>query len=296
MISTFSLIIAAMLMVVDPAVKNTAHETVTVLPAQNFVLCEDNCFQPTPKEKKIVLKRIEKPAYSMSFSKINDYLKTKAEGAATSRIKSDTVSRSIVLMPHTVYFDLDSAIISEKEKVKILDWIGKNKAVRYEVSGYTCQLGTEKHNQSLSEKRADSVRKYLEDNLKSLSVSVTAKGMGMGHYISIKDYALNRRAEIKAISDREIIPPKVSQQKTKKVVPEQDSARSQVKTIVVKKQPVKIIRIDNQSKSMEKQTRQVEPGAGNMPAKEDVQGQKREGMEVIKVMKPNKAQPEEIKK
>ncbi|WP_194842480.1 OmpA family protein [Endozoicomonas sp. OPT23] len=63
----------------------------------------------------------------------------------------------------TAHFALDSDYLTDNAKTEISDIIGQiNDDTRIDIIGHACDLGTRKHNQDLSERRADSVYKYLE--------------------------------------------------------------------------------------------------------------------------------------
>lgn len=64
-------------------------------------------------------------------------------------------------------FDLDKATIKE-EMIPVLEEaqkiLSECKTTTYELSGHTCNLGTDAYNQGLSERRAAAVKKWLVDN------------------------------------------------------------------------------------------------------------------------------------
>ena len=71
------------------------------------------------------------------------------------------------------HFSLDSDTLNDASKEEISRLIGEiNDDTRIEIIGYACDLGTRKHNQDLSERRANKVYNYLksrgipEENMK----------------------------------------------------------------------------------------------------------------------------------
>lgn len=298
MISAFALFMLAASLVVDPAIENYAgNETVTVLPSQTFVVCDDDCFQPTPKRKKVVLKRAPDKQTNTLYAGINEYLKDQ-------QTKMTPQQKPRVETAYTVHFELDSSTISQKELVALQNWISKVKAAKYEVLGYTCQIGTEKHNQNLSHQRAAAVKKYIESKIKH--VSVRALGMGMGHYISTKDFSLNRRVEIKVLHGVHTAP--LEAPVTRKEISKPPSIRTvsplkqtapavpSLTTVKVKKQPVKIIRIEKPSGQV---PQKQEPDRMTSERQEmeqvtvsDVQGSEKQS-DKIKVLRMNKTQSKE---
>lgn len=114
-------------------------------------------------------------------------------------LKPIKVGESVVLK--NIFFDTDSHQLKAESKTelnKLLEFLRKNPAVRIEISGHTDNVGTEQHNQILSEQRADAVKIYL---VKSgiLPDRITAKGYGESKPVATNENeegrALNRRTE-----------------------------------------------------------------------------------------------------
>ena len=64
----------------------------------------------------------------------------------------------------TIYFDLNKAVLKEEGKAeldKLADKLITSKEYNLVIGGHTCNVGTEKYNMGLSEKRAQAVVKYL---------------------------------------------------------------------------------------------------------------------------------------
>lgn len=67
-------------------------------------------------------------------------------------------------MIHNVHFDFNKIDIQDKEKQeldKLAEVLNKNQRIGLEIRGHTDIKGSAKHNQQLSEKRAEAVRDYL---------------------------------------------------------------------------------------------------------------------------------------
>ena len=74
------------------------------------------------------------------------------------------MAKNASLNVRSIYFDFDSARIkksSEPSLKMILDFLKANPKAEFEIIGHTDLNGTVEYNQDLSEKRADSVRKWL---------------------------------------------------------------------------------------------------------------------------------------
>ena len=104
----------------------------------------------------------------------------------------------------TLYFPLDSWKIG-KDKYRIIQqFIRSNRPKEVDVIGYTCWIGSKKHNQWLALRRAKEVAAYLKrSGVKVRSV----KGKGKCCYIDRKNPAPNRRAEVKVVPpDADLVP------------------------------------------------------------------------------------------
>jgi outer membrane protein OmpA-like peptidoglycan-associated protein len=108
-----------------------------------------------------------------------------------------------------IYFDLNSATISNRSKAS-LDALGTAlqddslKGASIMVAGHTDATGRAEYNQTLSERRADAVRKYLGDKFDVPESTVTVVGYGAER---LKDKAspnasINRRVQIVNLTDK----------------------------------------------------------------------------------------------
>ena len=115
------------------------------------------------------------------------------------------VNNKMVL--NNVFFDFDKDILKENSFVeldKVVELLQKNPSLKVELSGHTDSKGDDKYNQSLSQKRAESVVNYLIQNGVS-SPRLIAKGYGETQPVVSNDTdenrALNRRTELKIIGN-----------------------------------------------------------------------------------------------
>ena len=99
-------------------------------------------------------------------------------------------------MAETVYFSLNSSVLSKKEMEKLNEWLKRVKADHYTVLGYNCPISGEMKDRGLSVKRAEAVRNLILKEQKN--AVVVTQGMGRSELFSQKDSKLNRRVNIVA--------------------------------------------------------------------------------------------------
>lgn len=119
-----------------------------------------------------------------------------------------TIQRLVVkkvFVFNNIQFDFDKATL-RPESFPILDDIVitmlNNPEIKIEISGHTCNIGTAKYNQSLSERRAKAVVDYLiKKDVEAERLSY--KGFGLSQPLNDNktkaDRALNRRVEVKVM-------------------------------------------------------------------------------------------------
>jgi outer membrane protein OmpA-like peptidoglycan-associated protein len=108
----------------------------------------------------------------------------------------------ILNMPGNITFATDSSNISA-DFYRVLDSvalvINEFEKTYIDIYGYTDSTGAESYNQTLSEKRASSVARYLESQ-QVVSERIVTRGMGESNPVASNDTpegrALNRRVEI----------------------------------------------------------------------------------------------------
>jgi outer membrane protein OmpA-like peptidoglycan-associated protein len=113
----------------------------------------------------------------------------------------DTPRGLVVSMPD-VLFDSASYTLKPAARERLARISGIVLAypdLRLEIEGHTDSIGSDAYNQTLSEKRAGSVRDYLMDNGVSIN-NVIARGLGKGNPVADNATAagrkLNRRVEM----------------------------------------------------------------------------------------------------
>jgi outer membrane protein OmpA-like peptidoglycan-associated protein len=102
-----------------------------------------------------------------------------------------------------IFFDFDKYELKEKsvtELQKVIRFLNQNSNIKIEISGHTDNMGNASYNQQLSEKRAQSVYKYLVSN-GIASTRLSAKGLGQTQPIDTNETEEgrqnNRRIEFK---------------------------------------------------------------------------------------------------
>lgn len=102
-----------------------------------------------------------------------------------------------------VYFDFDRSRIrkGDTRKLKdVSDYLKANPAAKVKIEGHTCSIGTSEYNLGLSDRRADSARKYLTNKMKVSPDNIETVGYGEEKPAKPNDTKkgrqLNRRAEI----------------------------------------------------------------------------------------------------
>jgi outer membrane protein OmpA-like peptidoglycan-associated protein len=128
-------------------------------------------------------------------------------------IKSSAYEKDIPLQPievgqkivlNNIFFEFDSASLKKESLVemsKVIDFLNKYPNVKVEIGGHTDDRGTPAYNITLSQKRAETVYKYLMLVGKISKDRLTFKGYGKSQLISTETSetarALNRRTEFK---------------------------------------------------------------------------------------------------
>lgn len=162
-----------------------------------FVTCV-NCPKPDPLI-----------AFPVSLGVTEDFLRDQKFLAIRAvdnlvRTQEETIQKTTtqkeIIQTKTIHFDFDSYSLTTKGKEKIKEFLLPLKPIeRVKITGYTCDIGTQKHNDVLALKRAQSVKKFVSTI--TVNTTITAKGKGKCCYIS-KDKRLNRRAEIKIYKEK----------------------------------------------------------------------------------------------
>jgi outer membrane protein OmpA-like peptidoglycan-associated protein len=118
-----------------------------------------------------------------------------------NQLQSMTLSKPQIDME--IKFDYNSASISQGSMHDV-QMLGealsdpKLQGTTYVVSGYTDAIGGEAFNQDLSERRADTIKKYLVDNYHVTASDLVTAGYGKNHLKDPDhpDAAVNRRVQV----------------------------------------------------------------------------------------------------
>ncbi len=150
-----------------------------------------------------------------AVSKENEALKKEPEAKGgnvsgeeeSGKIKEVEEKIAKMLRMEPIRFKLNSSKITPdsqktlQKAVKLLDSLGDDVSV--EIAGYTDARGDEKYNLSLSQRRAEAVKRYLEKNMKTKK-NMVAKGYGESNFISEDpNDKSNRRVEIHLMREGE---------------------------------------------------------------------------------------------
>lgn len=124
-----------------------------------------------------------------------------SENAAGSKIEEELEKTGRAAV-YGINFDFNSANIKDESKTtldQIVSVLKENSDWKMVVEGHTDNIGGESFNQTLSEKRAEAVKKYLSDAGIAAS-RLTAKGLGLSKPVATNDTeagrARNRRVEL----------------------------------------------------------------------------------------------------
>jgi outer membrane protein OmpA-like peptidoglycan-associated protein len=133
---------------------------------------------------------------------LGDYAATVAKAIQSVSAKA-TPQGILVQLDAAVLFDLDKAIVkpaAQKALADVAELIRSYPAATVVIGGHTDSLGDDKYNQTLSEKRAQSVQQVLAAAKLPAGVKLMAQGHGEGQPVAPNDVeknrAKNRRVEI----------------------------------------------------------------------------------------------------
>jgi outer membrane protein OmpA-like peptidoglycan-associated protein len=109
-----------------------------------------------------------------------------------------------ILMPTDLLFEFDSADLREGATAslqKLGRLIQRNPQAVFKVEGYTDSFGSDEYNMDLSQRRAETVKNWLVQNMNIDPGRIQAKGFGKTHLLvpgdrSVEEQQLNRRVEI----------------------------------------------------------------------------------------------------
>lgn len=141
---------------------------------------------PTPKE--------EKAMFPTFIEEEEVFIVVTEPEAQEKIIESVTQKKIVILVFEDIHFEFDKSVLSKnaKDALKIdISDLKENPEIRMLVSGYTSQMGTEKYNQGLSERRAQSVKDYLVKENLVLENKISIIGYGETRALVYEDKPKN---------------------------------------------------------------------------------------------------------
>ncbi|NWF52592.1 MAG: OmpA family protein [Nitrospirae bacterium] len=107
-----------------------------------------------------------------------------------------------------INFDFDKSVIRQDqiaELQKAVNFVKKYPGAKIILEGHTCNLGTDDYNQALSERRAESVKRYLIQEGAAKELKISTIGYGESRPVASNDTeagrAQNRRVEVFILSE-----------------------------------------------------------------------------------------------
>ncbi|AWN54626.1 OmpA family protein [Methylobacterium sp. 17Sr1-1] len=129
--------------------------------------------------------------------------KTKMRGLRGIKVSGDSIADPPNSASFHINFKYDSADL-ETDSLITLDQIGaalrddRLRTYKFSIVGHTDAKGSDAYNQSLSERRANSVREYLTSKFSISPSLITAKGYGKSHLLdpARPEDGVNRRVQV----------------------------------------------------------------------------------------------------
>ncbi|WP_266205426.1 OmpA family protein [Pontibacter kalidii] len=147
---------------------------------------------------------VSAPKYLMN-SRSFDYTSSKAHSPVALDVHLDPIKSGAAMVLSNLFFDTGKYHLEKKSKTeldKLISFMQQNPQVRIEISGHTDDVGSDKANQVLSERRAKSVVDYLASNGISKD-RIRYKGYGETKPVkpntSEENRQLNRRIEMRVL-------------------------------------------------------------------------------------------------
>jgi len=135
-------------------------------------------------------------------------LLARLQGALSKVAETKSTARGFIVNLPDILFDTNEATLKPEAKITIAKLSGimlLMSELNVRVEGHTDSTGSAAHNQTLSQKRAESVLAFLTEN-GLVGSRMTAVGYGMDKPITsnktAKDKAKNRRTEIEVVGTR----------------------------------------------------------------------------------------------
>ncbi|WPP52211.1 OmpA family protein [Catalinimonas niigatensis] len=110
-------------------------------------------------------------------------------------IKDDLLTNRVAIAAEEVLFDLNKYTLDRRaytQLQRVAEYMKENQSVSLRIGGHTCDLGASQHNLKLSERRAESVAKYLERQGVS-PVRIQVRGYGESEPLVNNSNPANRK-------------------------------------------------------------------------------------------------------
>ena len=147
---------------------------------------------------------VQKEAYLFYSQNINLVVSTSTKPYEIEVLLEPILTNNKIVL-NNVFFDFDKAELKPESFIeldKLVELLQKNPTIKIEIAGHTDNKGDKKYNQTLSQKRAETVVNYIVK--KGIAITrLTAKGYGDTTPIAPNDTeenkAKNRRTELKVL-------------------------------------------------------------------------------------------------
>jgi outer membrane protein OmpA-like peptidoglycan-associated protein/tetratricopeptide (TPR) repeat protein len=157
------------------------------------------------KERKTYAFLVEKSGYLLYSKHFNLMEPGTFVQATVMDIYLEPISKDLRMVLSNVFFDLDSHIIqsaSFPELDELIRFLKLNATLKIEISGHTDNTGQSEYNRELSLKRADSIAKYLQNEIDAERIVVAGYGADMPLESNETEAgrSKNRRCELRILS------------------------------------------------------------------------------------------------
>jgi len=186
-----------------------SFEAVSCAPRLAFVICDDSCTAGSsllraPKAVTLFARVSQQVSTEESLpgttvsTGIHAKVEIPKDPAHDEKSELIPTRQGAALKKTSVLFALDSFMIEGSQKAKLSAFVAEaknRKDALVSVEGYTCDLGSQTHNDALARKRAETVAAYLE-KADVHPASITGKGRCCYLTEESDKRSLNRRVEI----------------------------------------------------------------------------------------------------
>lgn len=159
--------------VYDAETKKPIHATINLIDLASNTVIQSVDSDPKTGEYLLVLTEgseyalnVEEPGY-LFYSEFLDFKKPDQFNPMKLDVYLNPVRKGKAVVLNNIFFATNSYALEDKSKTeleKVITFLQKNPDVKIELGGHTDNVGSDKDNQLLSMKRAESVYKYLINN------------------------------------------------------------------------------------------------------------------------------------